>query len=121
MSPVFITGLVLSAAIGLSLGLIGGGGSILTVPILVYFFEVSPHDAVGMSLAVVGATSLIGSYLHYRGDNVDIYGGLLFGGTGTSAVSVGSTSPSSVSALSSPALRTRSELPYLMSILASAP
>ena len=83
MSPVFITGLVLSAAIGLSLGLIGGGGSILTVPILVYFFEVSPHDAVGMSLAVVGATSLIGSYLHYRRDNVDIYGGLLFGGAGT--------------------------------------
>lgn len=82
MSTLFITGLVLSAAIGLSLGLIGGGGSILTVPILVYFFDVSPHDAVGMSLAVVGATSLLGSYLHYRRDNVDVSGGLLFGGAG---------------------------------------
>jgi hypothetical protein len=82
MSPMFIAGLILSAAIGLSLGLIGGGGSILTVPILVYFLDVSPHDAVGMSLAVVGATSLFGSYLHYRRGNVDVSGGLLFGGAG---------------------------------------
>ena len=49
MSVPFLIGLVLSAAIGPSLGLIGGGGSILTVPILVYFLGVSPHDAVGMS------------------------------------------------------------------------
>ena len=66
MSAIFIIGLILSAGIGLSLGLIGGGGSILTVPILVYFLGVTPHDAVGMSLAVVGATSLFGSFLHYR-------------------------------------------------------
>jgi uncharacterized membrane protein YfcA len=90
MSPVFVTGLLLSAGIGLSLGLIGGGGSILTVPILVYFFDVSPHDAVGMSLAVVGATSLIGSSLHYRSGNVDVYGGLLFGGAGTVGAFLGS-------------------------------
>ncbi|KXJ98000.1 MAG: putative permease [Acidobacteria bacterium OLB17] len=90
MSPLFITGLMLSAAIGLSLGLIGGGGSILTVPILVYFLDVPPHDAVGMSLAVVGATSLFGSYLHYRRDNVDVSGGLLFGGAGTVGAFLGS-------------------------------
>ncbi len=64
MSAIFILGLILSALIGLSLGLIGGGGSILTVPILVYLLGVGPHEAVGMSLAVVGATSLLGSYLH---------------------------------------------------------
>lgn len=82
MTPVFITGLVLSAAIGLSLGSIGGGGSILTVPILVYLLDVPPHEAVAMSLAVVGATSLFGSYLHYRADNVSFSSGLLFGGAG---------------------------------------
>ena len=62
MSILFIIGLILSAVIGLSLGLIGGGGSILTVPILVYLLGVGPHEAVGMSLAVVGATSILGSY-----------------------------------------------------------
>ena len=82
MSFAFLTGLVLSAAIGLSLGLIGGGGSILTVPILVYLFGVETHEAVGMSLAVVGATSLFGSYLHYRRDNVNFQAGLLFGISG---------------------------------------
>ncbi len=90
MSPIFILGLVLSAVIGLSLGLIGGGGSILTVPILVYFLGVSPHEAVSMSLAVVGATSLLGSYLHYRQENVDLRGGILFGGSGIVGAFLGS-------------------------------
>lgn len=90
MTPVFILGLVLSAVIGVSLGLIGGGGSILTVPILVYFLGVAPHEAVGMSLAVVGATSLFGSYLHYRRDNVNVLGGLIFGGVGTVGALIGS-------------------------------
>ncbi len=79
MSALFIIGLVLSAVIGLSLGLIGGGGSILTVPILVYLLGVGPYEAVGMSLAVVGATSILGSYMHWRSDNVDFSTGLLFG------------------------------------------
>lgn len=82
MSITFLTGLLLSALIGLSLGLIGGGGSILTVPILVYFLGVETHEAVGMSLAVVGITSLFGSYLHYRKDNVDFSAGMLFGVSG---------------------------------------
>jgi uncharacterized membrane protein YfcA len=90
MSLFFLLGLILSAAIGLSLGLIGGGGSILTVPILVYFLDVTPHDAVGMSLAVVGATSLFGAYLHYRHENVDIRSGLLFGAAGVIGAIVGS-------------------------------
>lgn len=79
MSLIFWVGLALSALIGLSLGLIGGGGSILTVPILVYFLGVSVHDAVGMSLAVVGATSLFGAYMHRRKGNVEMRSGLLFG------------------------------------------
>lgn len=86
----FLTGLVLSAAIGLSLGLIGGGGSILTVPILVYFLGIGPHEAVGMSLAVVGATSAFGAYLHHRRDNVDRSSGLLFGSAGIVGAIAGS-------------------------------
>lgn len=90
MSAVFIIGLVLSAAIGLSLGLIGGGGSILTVPILVYFLGVDAHDAVAMSLAVVGATSLFGTYLHHRLGSVDFRTGLLFGAAGMAGALAGS-------------------------------
>ncbi|MCS6806914.1 MAG: sulfite exporter TauE/SafE family protein [Acidobacteriota bacterium] len=77
-----ILGLLLSAAIGLSLGLIGGGGSIITVPVLVYVIGVEPHQAIGMSLAVVGVTSLIGAVLHSRRDTVRWGTGLLFGGSG---------------------------------------
>lgn len=90
MSAPFILGLILSAVVGLSLGLIGGGGSILTVPILVYFLGVAPHEAVGMSLAVVGATSLFGSYLHYRRANVNVSSGLVFGAAGTVGAFLGS-------------------------------
>ncbi len=90
MSIFFITGLILSAAIGLSLGLIGGGGSILTVPILVYFLGVDPHEAVGMSLAVVGATSLFGAFLHYRRGNVDFGSGIMFGTSGIAGAFAGS-------------------------------
>jgi uncharacterized membrane protein YfcA len=77
-----ILGLVLSAAIGLSLGLIGGGGSIITLPVLVYVLGVDAHQAVGMSLAVVGAASLIGSVLHYRHGVVSLKTGALFGLSG---------------------------------------
>ncbi len=59
-------GLILSAGIGLSLGLIGGGGSIITVPVLVYVLGVPAHRAIGMSLAVVGSTALVGTLLHHR-------------------------------------------------------
>jgi len=79
LSLIYYIGLALSAVIGVSLGLIGGGGSILTVPILVYFLDVETHAAVGMSLAVVGATSLFGSYLHYKRGNVNFPAATVFG------------------------------------------
>ena len=47
--------------IGAALGLLGGGGSILTVPIFVYGFHFDPKDAIAMSLAVVGTTSTVGA------------------------------------------------------------
>jgi uncharacterized membrane protein YfcA len=90
MGALFILGLVLSAVIGLSLGLIGGGGSIITVPVLVYAIGVGPHEAIGMSLAVVGSTSLIGAWLHHRRGAVDLRVGSLFGGAGVIGALFGS-------------------------------
>jgi len=77
-----ILGLALSAGIGLSLGLVGGGGSIITVPVLVYVLGVDVHEAVGMSLAVVGVTILVGAALHRLRGAVRARTGVLFGGSG---------------------------------------
>ena len=90
MNLFLILGLALSALIGVSLGLIGGGGSIITVPVLVYVLGVETHNAVGMSLAVVGATSLIGSFLHYRRGAVQLKTGLIFGVAGIVGALLGS-------------------------------
>ncbi len=74
-----IVGFVASVLMGLSLGLIGGGGSILTLPILVYLFGVNPVLSTSYSLFVVGLTSLIGSYTHFKKGNLDIKTALIFG------------------------------------------
>lgn len=74
-----IIGYIASIAIGLSLGLIGGGGSILTVPVLVYFFGVSPVLATAYSLFIVGATSLVGVIPKYKEGFVSIRTTIAFG------------------------------------------
>ena len=89
MSPLAL-GLVLSVGIGLSLGLIGGGGSIITVPVLVYALHVPPHRAVGMSLAVVGSTALVSALLHHRRGSVAWREGALFAGSGIVSAYLGS-------------------------------
>ena len=58
--------LVLAAFIGVSLGLLGSGGSIITLPVLVYVAGIPVVQAVGMSLVIVGGTSAAGGYLRYR-------------------------------------------------------
>ncbi|MFI5243961.1 MAG: sulfite exporter TauE/SafE family protein [Gemmatimonadales bacterium] len=72
-------GLVLAFAIGITLGLFGGGGSILTVPVFVYVLGFDPKLAIAMSFPVVGATSLMGSIGHWRAGNVRLSSALLFG------------------------------------------
>ncbi len=71
--------LAFAALIGLSLGLLGGGGSILTVPVLVYVLGISAKPAIAMSLPVVGVTSLFGAGLHWRLGNVRVRTALSFG------------------------------------------
>ncbi len=74
-----IIGYVASIVMGFSLGLIGGGGSILTVPILVYLFGTDPVLSTAYSLFVVGATSLVGSLSHFKNGNVHLKTAFIFG------------------------------------------
>jgi uncharacterized membrane protein YfcA len=74
-----IVGYFASALIGISLGLIGGGGSILTVPVLVYLFGVDPVLATAYSLFIVGSTSLVGTFPKYREDLVNLKTAVIFG------------------------------------------
>lgn len=81
-----ILGYSLAILIGLSLGLLGGGGSILTVPVLVYALGMEAKVSIALSLAIVGATALIGSITHWRAKNVNfkiaaIFGPVAMGGT----------------------------------------
>ena len=85
-----LIGLLLAALIGLSLGLIGGGGSIITVPILVYVIGVDAHTAIPLSLAVVGSTSLVGALMHRREGNLEIGTAALFGASGILGAFLGS-------------------------------
>ena len=57
-------------AVGISLGLLGGGGSILAVPILVYVMGVWAKGAIAISLVSVGAVSAMGAFLHWKKENV---------------------------------------------------
>jgi uncharacterized membrane protein YfcA len=74
-----IAGYFASLVIGVSLGLIGGGGSILTVPVLVYLFGVDPVLATAYSLFIVGSTSLIGVLPKYKNREVNVKTAILFG------------------------------------------
>lgn len=72
-------GLALAVLIGLSLGLLGGGGSILAVPILVYVVGLGAKQAIASSLIVVGISSLFGALSHRRAGNVDLRTAIPFG------------------------------------------
>ena len=85
----FVLAAILALAIGVSLGLLGGGGSILTVPILVYALHVAPKPAIAASLFVVGVTSLIGMIAHARAGTGRARIGLVFGGAGMAGAYAG--------------------------------
>ncbi len=86
----------LGLAIGLSLGALGGGGSILTVPALVYVLGQDPRTATTSSLVIVGLTALIALVPHARARRVRFGQGLLFGALGTAGSLVGSALSSAV-------------------------
>jgi uncharacterized membrane protein YfcA len=74
-----IIGYLASILIGISLGLIGGGGSILTVPVLVYLFHIEPVLATAYSLFIVGASSLVGALPKYKQGFVNLKTAVIFG------------------------------------------
>lgn len=74
-----IAGYIASIFIGVSLGLIGGGGSILTVPVLVYLFQIDAVLATAYSLFIVGSTSVVGSLSYFKKGLVNIKTAIVFG------------------------------------------
>lgn len=91
--------LALALLIGLSLGLLGSGGSIITLPVLVYVAGIPAHAAVGMSLVVVGGTSIVGSLLNARRGSFDWKAGAFFAVSGMVGAFVGAKFTHLVSAL----------------------
>ncbi len=78
MDSIVIIGFAAAILIGISLGLIGGGGSILTVPVLVYILGVNPVLATAYSLFVVGSTSLVGAATYMKKGLVNYKTALVF-------------------------------------------
>lgn len=76
--------------IGLSLGALGGGGSILTVPALVYLLGQGPHQATAASLLVVGVAAVVGAVTHARAGRVRLKAGVVFGALGIAGSYLGS-------------------------------
>lgn len=89
MTPTLLLVLALSVVIGLSLGVLGGGGSILTVPILVYVAGFEAKEAIAASLFVVGVTSVVSVISHARGGRVVWRTGLVFGAAGMAGAFAG--------------------------------
>jgi uncharacterized membrane protein YfcA len=79
MNPLEILGYLASAVLGLSLGVLGAGGSLLGLPILVYLFETPARDATRFSLLIVGVVALFGWIRSIRSQEVDLKTTLSFG------------------------------------------
>ena len=79
MSILLAVVVLLATLVGLSLGLLGGGGSILTVPLLTYVAGMDPKEAIAAALFVVGTTSVVSTFAHARKGNVQWRTGLIFG------------------------------------------
>lgn len=77
--PYGVLGLVLGFGVGCVLGLLGGGGSILAVPIFLYVFHVPTKPAIAMSLAVVGMSAFVGFLSHWRQGTVNLRVAIPFG------------------------------------------
>lgn len=81
-----IVGWIMALVIGITLGLLGGGGSILTVPVLVYLLAIDPVLATGYSLFIVGLSSLFGAVSYFKKGQVDLKTAAVFGVPSIAAV-----------------------------------
>ena len=87
--------LVFGSIVGFALGLTGGGGSIFAVPLLVYGLGVPAKEAMGISLAAVGATALFGMIHRLRAGEVEVGHGVLFAVAGMVGAPVGTVGAAS--------------------------
>jgi uncharacterized protein len=85
----FVIALLLAVLVGVALGLMGGGGSILTVPILTYVLGMGPKEAIAASLFIVGLTSAVSVFSHARAGRVRWKTGLIFGAAGMAGAFLG--------------------------------
>lgn len=85
MNPLLLESLGGGLLVGLSLGALGGGGSILAIPTLIYLLGQNAHDASTIALVVVAASAAMGLVVHARSGTVDAKAGLLFGVVGIAA------------------------------------
>jgi uncharacterized membrane protein YfcA len=81
--------IALAVLVGVTLGLLGGGGSILTVPLLAYVAGMDAKEAIATSLLVVGVTSAVGAISHARAGRVQWRTGLVFGAAGMAGAYAG--------------------------------
>lgn len=77
------------ACVGFALGLTGGGGSLLAVPLLVYGLAIAPREAIGISLAAVGTTALLGTIPRLRNGQIEVGTGVLFAVAGMAGAPLG--------------------------------
>jgi hypothetical protein len=89
MSGALILALLLAVLIGISLGTLGSGGSIITMPVLVYVAGIPAHTAVGMSLVIVGTTAAVGAVLQSRRAGLDTRAAAIFAATGAAGAFAG--------------------------------
>lgn len=89
MEPGVVVALLLAVLVGISLGLLGGGGSIVTVPILTYVLGMDPQEAIAASLFIVGTTSAVSVISHGRAGRVRWRMGLIFGVAGMAGAFTG--------------------------------
>jgi len=74
-----VVGWIMALVIGITLGLLGGGGSILTVPVLVYLLGINPIISTGYSLFIVGLSSLVGAMTYFKKGQIDFRTAAVFG------------------------------------------
>jgi len=81
----------LGFVVGIAIGALGGGGSVITVPLLVFVVGLQPAAATTASLVIVGVASSLGAYTHWRAGRVDVRQGTIFGVVGIAGSVAGST------------------------------
>ena len=88
----YLYSVISGVLVGFSLGLIGGGGSILAIPLLLYFVGINdPHAVIGTTALAVGINAYINSISHWRRHNINLRVVLVFSALGVIGVLIGTT------------------------------